>query len=68
MILHSRGLIHGDLHVGNVLFPLRASQANLEGKSTIFMPQDPEDVYKAEKVRRRDSRDLDKNAPRYLIA
>jgi serine/threonine protein kinase len=67
VILHSRGLIHGDLHVGNVLFPLRVSQANLEGKSTVFMPQDPEDEYIAEKVRRRDGRDLDKNAPRYLI-
>jgi serine/threonine-protein kinase SRPK3 len=67
VVLHSRGLIHGDLQVRNVLFPLRASQANLEGKSAVFMPQDPEDVYIAEKVRRRDGRDLDKNAPRYLI-
>jgi serine/threonine protein kinase len=67
-VLHSRGLIHGDLHVGNVLFPLRVSQTNLEDQSTVFMPQDPENEYLAEKVRRRDKRELDKNAPRYLIA
>lgn len=67
-VLHSRGLIHGDLHIGNVLFPLRISKTNLEDQSTGFMPQDPENEYLAEKVRRRDMRELDKNAPRYLIA
>jgi serine/threonine-protein kinase SRPK3 len=67
VILHSRDLIHGDLHVGNVLFPLQVSEANLEGKSTVFIPQDPKDEYIAEKVRRLDGRDLDKNAPRHLI-
>jgi serine/threonine protein kinase len=74
VILHSNGLIHGDLHLGNALFPLRAKQfplragqANFNRKPGIFMPQDSEDENIAEKVRRRDGQDIDKHAPRYLV-
>lgn len=28
VFLHSRDLIHGDLHLGNALFPLQSPQAN----------------------------------------
>jgi len=66
-VLHSRGLIHGDLNLENALLPLRASQANLHRENGIFKPQDPEDEDIAETVRRRDGRDLDKSVPRYLI-
>jgi serine/threonine protein kinase len=69
--LHSRGVIHGDLHIGNVLLPLRAPRAeNREDGSKLdfFTPQDLENKMLVEKVSRRDGRPLDKHAPRYLIA
>lgn len=67
VVLHSKGLIHGDLHSGNALLPLRPSQDDIKCKTGLFMPQDPNDEDIAEEVRRRDGRDLD-NEPRYLIA
>jgi serine/threonine-protein kinase SRPK3 len=68
VVLHSKGLIHGDLHIGNVLFPLQVSQASLDGKSAFFMPQDTRNEMFVQKVRKLDGRRLHKNAPRYLIA
>jgi serine/threonine protein kinase len=65
--LHSKGLIHGDLHLGNVLLPLKASQTNSKREASVFMAQDPEDDDIAQKVRRQDGRDLDENVPRYLM-
>lgn len=65
--LHSKYLIHGDLHLGNVLLPQRVSQAYAKRKPDVFTAQDPENDAIAEKVRRLDGRDLEKNAPRYLI-
>lgn len=68
VVLHVRGMIHGDLHIGNVLFPLQVSQASLVGKSAFFMPQDTQNDVLAQKVRRLDGQRLHENAPRYLIA
>jgi serine/threonine protein kinase len=67
VVIHSKGLVHGDLHLGNVLFPLQNSEADTEGESGFLLPQDQEDDNIAEKVRRLDGQDLEANAPKYLI-
>ena len=68
VFLHSRDLIHGDLHLGNALFPLQSPQANPRLKTGLFVPQDPKNDEIAQKLRRRDDKDLDEHVPRYLIA
>jgi serine/threonine protein kinase len=68
VVFYCRGMIHGDLHAGNVLFPLQVSQASLSGESALFVPQDTHNEVLAQKVRRLDGRRLHENAPRYLIA
>lgn len=64
--LHSRKLIHGDLHIGNVLLPLKYPPAAYES-NPFLMPQDPGEEGVAQRVRRRDRQPLSENAPRYLI-
>ena len=68
VVLHSRGLINGDLHFENALFPLQASQANSKFKNGLFTPKDPEDDRIAGKVRRTDGKDLNEHVSRYFIA
>ncbi len=68
VFLHSADLIHGDLHLGNALFPLQAPQSNPKLETDLFVPQDPNDDEIAQEVRRLDGKDLDEHVPRYHIA
>ena len=65
--LHAQGIIHGDLHIDNVLLPLQLPpKNNREGIAPFFTPQQI-DNESARKVRRRDKKQLTENVPKHLM-